>query len=122
MTGPTKTSSVAEAPALLPCPFCGGANVKFDAEWVICFDCGAEGGRGVDAWNRRAALAQPPATEAEEVPLPRPAYSYPLHGHYGAPYGELYSATQMLAYRAAPQKGRTDAPEPAVPTTPEKTE
>lgn len=53
---------------LLPCPFCGGADVVASLDgaqdWrVSCGRCGAEGGpretrdEAIDAWNRRATPA-----------------------------------------------------------------
>ena len=67
--------SIEQERALLPCPFCGGANIEIqistpDREGVptnlMCSDCGASGpweyeqgnshAKADDAWNRRAAL------------------------------------------------------------------
>lgn len=49
-----------ECAALLPCPFCGSANIEKDAwsslsaEGPGCDDCGATA-ESAEAWNRRAA-------------------------------------------------------------------
>lgn len=73
-----------KAEALLPCPFCGGANINLvmhrgagrgpdhagDDVWTIgCYECGGsvpgrynEHGKGllIAAWNRRAAITEEP--------------------------------------------------------------
>lgn len=78
---------------LLPCPFCGGMDIREDVNLrngfaeVFCDDCGAtvtDEHKSVDArycWNRRAAPAS-----AEPVKLG----SMPLHG--AASFNELAAA------------------------------
>jgi hypothetical protein len=74
--------------ALLPCPMCGSADVKFSSpggddeasyDFVICNECGLSAARADcdgdprETWNRRAP---PIAAAAEELPpLPEPDHS-----------------------------------------------
>jgi len=52
---------------LKPCPFCGGINIIHSGFRMYCHTCGAEGpdadnmdeSAATEAWNTRAALAQP---------------------------------------------------------------
>jgi transcription elongation factor Elf1 len=61
---------------LLPCPFCGSNNLRYEfcgsQGYIECNECGTQGpcderaadpicdlDAACDAWNRRAALAQP---------------------------------------------------------------
>lgn len=66
---------------LLPCPFCGGTDVKLrhhgasSMSWVSCVGCGLEAPcetgatdtEAVSYWNRRAALSTPPEPVGVEV-------------------------------------------------------
>lgn len=44
---------------LLPCPFCGSANVRYMKGWVQCLNCNASGPdsydnmAAIEAWNKR---------------------------------------------------------------------
>jgi Lar family restriction alleviation protein len=61
---------------LLPCPFCGSADVKFSAApfpwFVTCHECSADGPSGdtrkaaTDNWNARAALTALQVTEGDK--------------------------------------------------------
>lgn len=68
---------------LLPCPFCGSTNLRYDFAgsqgYIECNECGTEGPcdeqaadphcdieAAYDTWNRRATLAKPaPPAEGE---------------------------------------------------------
>ncbi len=71
---------------LLPCPFCGSSNLRYEfcgsQGYIECNECGTQGpcderaadpicdlDAACDAWNRRAALAQPePQGPTDEEP------------------------------------------------------
>jgi len=71
---------------LLPCPFCGSNNLRYEfcgsQGYIECNECGTQGpcderaadpicdlDAACDAWNRRAALAQPePQGPMDEEP------------------------------------------------------
>ena len=64
----TDTDLIAMAPDLLPCPFCGGSDLRHQkkilgySEAVWC-PCGVDYAGSLDEWNTRA-LTTPPADEA----------------------------------------------------------
>lgn len=45
---------------VLPCPFCGGTDIRnADNRYMFCYDCEADGpvdgnGRAIEVWNKRA--------------------------------------------------------------------
>jgi len=69
------TPPASESGELLPCPFCGSANID-PAQWSGndgkfgpgCGDCGALAETAAD-WNRRAALANQPAPTVPATPV-----------------------------------------------------
>ena len=71
---------------LLPCPFCGSNNLRYEfcgsQGYIECNECGTQGpcderaadpicdlDAACDAWNRRAALAQPEPPSLKEQSL-----------------------------------------------------
>ena len=76
---------------LLPCPFCGSTNLRFEFSgsqgYIECNECGTQGpcdeqaadpicdmGAAYEAWNRRVEVADPvqPAAVSERLPKPQP--------------------------------------------------
>lgn len=75
-------AATAGAPALLPCPFCGGrdvcAGILDSLVWCRNSDCGAvmDDRNGVPAsalWNRRAAAVEVADRQARSAVAPDPA-------------------------------------------------
>ena len=102
------------APALRPCPFCGGPDVRFHPRgWMRCHECLAEGptreagieAQAIAAWNARPggdeavreALRECESVFAmlEHLPIKDPAYTSEVRAlgeRIG--YGALMSAAQ----------------------------
>ena len=83
--GSERDTAGGEAVELLPCPFCGDADLRHSLP-VLCVCCGAQGPVALDAdrftmWNTRALLAS--ADEARRVEEWRDISTAPVdHGEY----------------------------------------